>query len=196
MANHNDKKDGGYSREGLWGEIIHYDAEGHKIGESWPGLFGDYTDFDADGKKIGHSQEHLYGGGYTHYDKDGHKTGSSNENFSGGYTHVDNTGYVTGHSGRSVFDVKSEEEIQKTGSLYGTSEFYPHDGQNPAPSESGKEVPTSKAGTSQDGNEGPGKGWETFCKLERIFMSPWLWLAILAVLVIYACLRIWLGGSK
>ena len=30
----------GYSREGLFGEIIHYDHKGHKIGESWPERHG------------------------------------------------------------------------------------------------------------------------------------------------------------
>ncbi len=43
----------GYSREGFFGEIIHYDNKGHKIGESWPSFFG---------------------GGYNNYDNKGHKT--------------------------------------------------------------------------------------------------------------------------
>lgn len=33
----------GYSRKGLFGDIIHYDNNGKKVGESRPGLFGGCT---------------------------------------------------------------------------------------------------------------------------------------------------------
>ena len=43
----------GYSREGFFGEIIHYDNKGHKIGESWPSFFGGgYNNYDNKGHKI------------------------------------------------------------------------------------------------------------------------------------------------
>ena len=52
---------GGYSREGLFGDVIHYDSKGHKIEESRPDLFGGYTNYDAGGHKIGRSEEELFG---------------------------------------------------------------------------------------------------------------------------------------
>ena len=36
----------GYSREGLFGEIYHYDEKGHMIGESRRGFLGGYTNYD------------------------------------------------------------------------------------------------------------------------------------------------------
>ncbi len=117
-------KDKGYSREGLFGTIHHYDSEGHKIGESRPGIFGGYTNYDSQGHKIGSSEEKILGGGFTHYDDAGHKIGSSDERLFGGYTNRDASGHVTGSTERSVFDIKSPDEIAATGSLYG-SNLYP-----------------------------------------------------------------------
>jgi len=57
----------GYSRRGLFGEIIHYDANGRKIGESRPGLFGGMNDYDAKGRKVGHSDPGLFGD-WNHYE--------------------------------------------------------------------------------------------------------------------------------
>ena len=45
----------GYSRQGLFGDIHHYDEHGHKTGTSRPGIFGGYTNYDAHGNKTGHS---------------------------------------------------------------------------------------------------------------------------------------------
>ena len=55
---------GGYSREGLFGTIHHYDAKGHKIGESRPGFFGGYNNYDAKGHKVGESNQDGFGGFY------------------------------------------------------------------------------------------------------------------------------------
>ncbi len=135
MKKHDNKNkgDGGFSRQGLFGNIIHYDAKGHKIGESRPSFFGGYTDYDAKGRKIGRSEENLFSPGYTHYDVHGKKIGSSDENlFGGGYTHRDASGKATGHSGRSIFDIKPPEEMQATGSLYG-KQYYHQGGDLNAP---------------------------------------------------------------
>ena len=52
----------GYSREGFFGEIIHYDSKGNKIGESRPGFWGDtYSNYDAKGNKIGETRPGLFG---------------------------------------------------------------------------------------------------------------------------------------
>jgi len=61
MANQDHKKDGGYSREGLFGEIIHYDADGHKTGSSQEDLFGGYTHTDNAGHVTGHSGRTVFG---------------------------------------------------------------------------------------------------------------------------------------
>ena len=108
---------GGYSREGLFGDIIHYDSKGHKIGESRPGWFGSYTNYDADGHKIGRSEEQFLGLGYNHYDNAGHRIGSSDESFLGGYNNYDAGGHYTGHTDRSVFDIDGNT-FRRTGSMY------------------------------------------------------------------------------
>lgn len=117
-------KDKGYSREGFFGTIYHYDSKGHKIGERRPGLFGGYSNYDSHGHKTGTSEEKLFGGGFTHYDNKGHKIGSSDEGLFGGYTNRNASGRVTGTTDRSVFDIKFPDEIAATGSLYGSS-LYP-----------------------------------------------------------------------
>lgn len=131
-------KDKGYSREGFFGTVYHYDSKGHKIGESRPGFFGGYTNFDSNGHKIGTSEEKFFGGGFTHFDNAGRKIGSSDERLFGGYTNRDASGHVTGSTERSVFDIKSPEEIAATGSLYG-SNLYP--GGSPAKGTTGPRPP-------------------------------------------------------
>ena len=71
----------GYSRKGFWGQTIHYDANGNKIGESRPNFWG----------------------GYDHYDTSGNKTGSSQQGFWGQMNHYDNSGKKTGESSPSIF---------------------------------------------------------------------------------------------
>ena len=41
----------GYSRKGFFGEIIHYDARGRKVGESRKNFWGGYDHYDANGRK-------------------------------------------------------------------------------------------------------------------------------------------------
>ena len=92
----------GYSREGLFGTVTHYDAKGHKIGESRPGFFGGYTNYDAKGHKIGESRPGFLGG-YTNYDAKGHKTGSTSPGFLGSRTHYDARGKKIGTSSSGFF---------------------------------------------------------------------------------------------
>ncbi len=117
-------KNRGFSREGLFGTIHHYDSKGHKIGESRPKLFGGYTNYDNKGHVIGHSEEKFLGGGFNHYDKSGKKIGSSDERLLGGYKNRDASGHVTGTTERSALDIKTPDEIAATGSLYGST-MYP-----------------------------------------------------------------------
>lgn len=111
--------DGGYSRQDFFGTIHHFDKDGKEIGTSRPGFLGGYVDYDAKGRRIGTTEEQIIGPGYTHYDNDHRKIGSSDERLFGGYTHRDARGRVTGHSERSRWDIKDEEEQDRTGSLYG-----------------------------------------------------------------------------
>lgn len=92
----------GYSREGLFGDLTHYDEHGKKIGESHPGLFGGYTNYDAKGNKTGHSDPGLFGG-YNHYDNHGKKIGHSDPGLFGGYNHYDNHGKSKGSSDPGLF---------------------------------------------------------------------------------------------
>ena len=82
-----------YSREGFFGEIIHYDSKGHKIGESRPGFFGGYNNYDNKGHKIGETRPGFFG--YNTYDNHGHKTGSSSPGLFG-TNHYDSSGHNTG----------------------------------------------------------------------------------------------------
>lgn len=92
----------GYSREGLFGDIIHYDSKGHKIGESRPSLFGGYTNYDAKGHKIGESRPGFFGG-YTNYDAKGHKIGSVEPGLFGSQVHYDAKGHRIGTSDPTFF---------------------------------------------------------------------------------------------
>jgi hypothetical protein len=86
----------GYSREGFFGEIIHYDSKGHKIGESWPSFFGGgYNNYDSKGHKTGETRPGFFG--YNTYDNHGHKTGSSSLGLFG-TNHYDSSGHRTGTS--------------------------------------------------------------------------------------------------
>ena len=87
----------GYSREGFFGEIIHYDSKGNKIGESRPGFWGDtYSNYDAKGNKIGETRPGLFGE-YNTYDTHGNKTGSSSPGLFG-TNHFDADGQKNGTS--------------------------------------------------------------------------------------------------
>ena len=78
----------GYSQRGFFGEIIHFDSDGNKIGESRPNLFGGYTNYDSEDNEAGHSEHGLFGE-LEHYDTDGHITGHSQPDFFG------SAGFVT-----------------------------------------------------------------------------------------------------
>lgn len=83
----------GYSVEGLFGTIKHYDSKGHKIGESVPSMWGGYNNYDSKGHKIGETRPGFLG--YNTYDNKGHKTGSSMQGFLG-TNHYDAKGHKVG----------------------------------------------------------------------------------------------------
>lgn len=95
-----------HSEKNLWGDIVHYDEHGKKIGTSTPNFFGGYTDYDEKGRKIGTSERAVFGDGFTHYDNKGHKTGSSIGNlFGDGFTEYDADGNYIGYRDKSLFDL-------------------------------------------------------------------------------------------
>ena len=112
-----DSMGNGYSRMDIFGDIIHYDEHGNKIGESRENFFGGYTNYDAKGNKIGSSEETFLGDGYVHYDTHGNKIGTSYESAFGGYKNYDNRGHYTGSTDRSIFDELPPEEWTG-GSIY------------------------------------------------------------------------------
>ncbi len=87
----------GYSRKGFWGQDIHYDKYGNKVGESWRNFWGEKTHYDNNGNVIGSSTP-KFSGGYEHYDNSGRNIGSSEPNFWGGKNHYDSSGRKTGSS--------------------------------------------------------------------------------------------------
>ena len=95
--------------EGLFGEKLHYDENGNKVGESWPGLFGgSYDHYDENGKYAGYSDPGIISD-YNHYDAGNHRVGSSQRGVFGGYNHYDNDGYK-GHTIEGIFDSVTEIE--------------------------------------------------------------------------------------
>ena len=110
----NDSK-GGYSREGLFGDIIHYDSKGHKIGESRLSFWGGYNNYDAKGHKVGESRPGFLG--YNTYDNKGHKIGSTTEGFFGTTHHYDAKGHRSGSS-REAFSLDPTAQVhESTGDL-------------------------------------------------------------------------------
>ena len=103
----------GYSREGFWGETIHYDADGNKVGESRKNFAGGYDHYDANGNKVGSSHQNFWGG-VNHYDTNGEKSGSSYQGFWGQTNHFDAEGEKVGEStqnfwgGRNHYGMNTE----------------------------------------------------------------------------------------
>jgi hypothetical protein len=89
----------GHSRKGFFGETIHYDANGNRIGESRRNFTGGYDHFDSNGNKVGSSHKNFVGG-VNHYDADGEKSGSS-RGFWGQTNHYDTQGSKVGESTRN-----------------------------------------------------------------------------------------------
>jgi len=102
----------GYSREGLFGDIIHYDSKGHKIGESRPSLFGGYNNYDAKGHKVGESRPGFLR--YNTYDAKGHKVGSTTDGFFGTKNHYDSSGHRNG-STRETFSLTASQVNESMG---------------------------------------------------------------------------------
>lgn len=91
----------GYSRKGFFGETIHYDSNGNKIGESRPNFWGGTDHYDTHGNKTGHSERSVFGG-VNHYDNNGNKTGYSNKGFGGQTNHYNTNGEKIGESSRGL----------------------------------------------------------------------------------------------
>lgn len=92
----------GYSRQGLFGDVHHYDEHGNKVGTSRPGLFGSYTNYDSHGNKTGYSDPGFFGG-YNHYDKHGKRIGHSDPGMYGGFKHYDTNNQSIGSSSPGAF---------------------------------------------------------------------------------------------
>lgn len=107
----------GYSIKGFFGETIHYDSNGNKIGESRPNFWGGVDHFDANGNKTGHSEKSFFGG-MNHYDNNDNKTGHSQQGFWGQTNHYDNHGNKTGESTR---DFLGGSHYHGTGSSFSNS---------------------------------------------------------------------------
>ena len=68
------------SVKNFWGETVHYDEHGKKIGVSRPNFWGGTNHYDASGDKVGESHKNFWGG-ETHRDTHGNKVGESHGNF-------------------------------------------------------------------------------------------------------------------
>lgn len=73
----------GYSRPGLFGDVVHYDENGKKVGVSSPSLLGGYNHYGEDGRKTGSSYPSFLGGS-VHYDEKGNRAGDSYPSLLGG----------------------------------------------------------------------------------------------------------------
>lgn len=91
------------SIQGLFGQTIHYDENGNKVGESWPGLFtGSLEHYNDVGEHVGHSERGFIED-LVHYDSDNNCVGSSERGLFGSTHHYDSDGYV-GSTYESIFD--------------------------------------------------------------------------------------------
>lgn len=68
------------SVKNIFGETVHYDEHGKKIGESRTNFWGGTTHYDARGHKVAETTSNFWGGKTTR-DTRGHKIGESNRNF-------------------------------------------------------------------------------------------------------------------
>lgn len=107
----------GYSHEGFWGETIHYDADGNKVGESRKNGWGGYDHFDADGNKVGSSHKNFWGG-VDHHNANGEKVGNSNQGFWGQTNHYDNRGNKIGESTRNFSGGQNHYESQNESTIH------------------------------------------------------------------------------
>lgn len=78
---------------GFFGQKIHYDEKGNRVGESWPGLFeGSMEHYDASGEHVGSSMPGLIND-YVHYDDDNNAVGYSQRGLFGTTHHYGEDGY-------------------------------------------------------------------------------------------------------
>lgn len=88
------------SYKGLWGQTVHYDNNGNKIGSTWKNGTGGKNHYDANMNVVGKSYKNFWGG-TTHYDANMNPVGKSYRNFYGGITHYDNDMNEVGKSHRN-----------------------------------------------------------------------------------------------
>ena len=81
------------SVQGLFGQTIHYDENGNKVGESWPGLFGGENHYDQDGTFIGSSERGLIAD-RVHYDADHQRIGETYTGLFGSKEHYGQDGKI------------------------------------------------------------------------------------------------------
>ncbi len=97
-----------HSVKGLFGQIIHYDEQGTKVGESWPGLFsGSLDHYDADGNYAGYTQPGVFADGI-HYDAQGNKTGETWGGLFGQENHYDSDGNFVGDSWDTLTGIETD----------------------------------------------------------------------------------------
>lgn len=123
----------GHSRKGFFGETIHYDANGNRIGESRRNFTGGYDHFDSNGHKVGSSHENFWGG-TNHYDANMEKSGSSYRGFCGQTNHYNARGDKLGESTRNFVGGRNH---------YGTSNNEQH-GRTPTPTNADESEPYAK----------------------------------------------------
>ena len=101
-----------HSEMGFFGNVIHYDENGRKTGESWPGLLDDMVHYDANGNKTGTSSPGLFGG-VNHYDEHYNRTGTSYTGFTGETQHYDAKGQRVGtsYTGLTGSDLHSSDDV-------------------------------------------------------------------------------------
>ena len=106
-----------HSEMGFFGNVIHYDENGKKTGESWPGWTEEMVHYDAAGNKTGSSSPGLFGG-VNHYDAHRNRTGTSWPGFTGETQHYDAHGNRTGTSypGLSGTELHSSADAAPLGS--------------------------------------------------------------------------------
>ena len=161
-----DKKNG-YSRETIFGTVVHYDSHGRKTGESVPGFFGEWKNYDEHGKKVSTTRESLLGGNYT-YDTKGKKVGWSYDSPLGWTKYYDAKGRKVGESYDTLLG-----HSRDYGQFANTTSLRPANRRKP------DDIPISpSAGTSQPRKEPRAAG----CTLLISFICAFLLVALLIIM--------------
>lgn len=96
----------------LFGNIVHYNERGEKVGETLDGFFPEQKiHYDNDGNYLGRTDPGLLRETSTTKDQNGNVVMTSSENPDGNYRHLDNNHHIVGTTMFTPIQVKTQLEV-------------------------------------------------------------------------------------